>query len=186
MRKTFDLGEVFHYESETYINEPFCYSSLQCFLVLISYGTRSGGGIGDLLPLISYKYDKKFFIWRFIYDLTFGIIIIMIMGNVTFGLIVDTFGALRDNTYKYEEDRENKCFICQLSRDGCLIKNIDYETHIKEEHNLWSYVDFLVYLHLYNANDFTRIEGEVWDKLPERDYGWIPMGQEDVEDEEED
>ena len=186
MRESFDLGEVLHYDSETFINEPYCYSSLQCFLVLINYGTRSGGGIGDVLPIISYRYDVNFFIGRFIYDMTFFIIIIMIMGNVTFGLIVDTFGSLRDDTYKYEEDRKNKCFICQLTRDRCLLKNIDYEEHIKNEHNLWSYVDFLVYLHLYNPNDFNRIEGSVWDKLIERDYGWIPMAEDAGEDEEDD
>ena len=186
MRETFDLGEVFHYDSENYIEEPFCYSSLQCFLILINYGTRSGGGIGDVLPLISYKHDLNFFIGRFIYDLTFFIIIIMIMGNVTFGLIVDTFGALRDETYKYDNDRKNICFICQLSRDGCLLKNIDYEKHIREDHNLWSYVDFLVYLHLYDANNFNRIEGSVWDKLPERDYGWIPISSDAGEEEDDD
>ena len=186
VRKSFDLGEVFHYDSETYINEPYCYSSLQCFLVLINYGTRSGGGIGDVLPIISYRYDVNFFIGRFIYDVSFFIIIIMIMGNVTFGLIVDTFGALRDETYEYENDRKNICFICQLSRDGCLLKNIDYEKHIKNEHNLWSYVNFLVYLHLYNPNDFNRIEGSVWDKLIERDYGWIPMDDNAGDDDEDD
>ena len=186
IRESFDLGEVFHYDSETFINEPYCYSSLQCFLVLINYGTRSGGGIGDVLPIISYRYDVNYFIGRFIYDMTFFIIIIMIMGNVTFGLIVDTFGALRDDTYKYEDDRKNKCFICQLSRDGCLLRNIDYEKHIKYEHNLWSYVDFLIYLHLYNPNDFNRIEGSVWDKLIERDYGWIPMVEDVGEDDEDD
>ena len=107
--------------------------------------------------------------------MTFFIIIIMIMGNVTFGLIVDTFGALRDEAYQYDEDRNNICFICQLSKDGCLRKNIDFEKHIKRDHNLWSYVNFLTYLHLYNANDFNRVEGLVWDKLLEKDYGWLPI-----------
>ena len=175
MRDVFDLGEVMEYESENYINESFCHSSLQCFLVLISYGTRAGGGIGDVLPIISYKYDVKMFIARFIYDMTFFIIIIMIMGNVTFGLIVDTFGALRDETDEYESDRNNICFICQISKDGCLLKNLDYESHIKNDHNLWSYVNFMTYLHLYNANDFNRVEGIVWDRLLEKDYGWLPI-----------
>ena len=120
---SFDLGDIFHYDSETYIKEPFCYSALQCFLVLINYGTRSGGGIGDMIPKISYKHDTKMFVGRFIYDMTFFIIIIMIMGNVTFGLVVDTFGALRDENYQYEKDRKNNCFICQIDRDGCLLKN---------------------------------------------------------------
>ena len=186
MRDVFDLGEVMEYESENNISEPFCHSSLQCFLVLISYGTRAGGGIGDVLPIISFKHDVKMFIGRFIYDMTFFIIIIMIMGNVTFGLIVDTFGALRDETYSYEKDRNNICFICQISRVGCLRENIDYIQHIKRDHNLWSYVDFLTYLHLYNANDFTRNEGYVWDKLIEKDYGWLPIDPKAGNDDEDD
>ena len=186
IREAFDLGEVLHYDSETYIQEPFCTSSLQCFLILINYGTRSGGGIGDVLPLISFKYDYNFFIARFFYDMTFFIIIIMIMGNVTFGLIVDTFGFLRDQTYEYENDRKNRCFICQLDRDGCLLKNINFEEHTKNDHNLWNYVNFLIYLHLYNANDFNRTEGIVWDKLLEKDYGWIPMDENAGKDDDDD
>ena len=104
------------------------------------------------------------------------------MGNVTFGLIVDTFGALRDEYYAYEEDRNNKCYICQLSADGCLLKNIDYDTHIKRDHNIWNYVYFLTYLHLYNANDFNRIEGSVWERLLEKDYGWLPINTDEGED----
>ena len=186
IRKSFDVGEVLEYEPERFINEPYCHSSIQCFLTLISYGTRAGGGIGDALPIVSFKKDINMFIGRFFYDMTFYIFIIMIMGNVTFGLIVDTFGGLRDDTYNYEQDRTNKCFICQISKDMCLLKNIVFDTHIKKNHNLWSYVDFLCYLHLYNANDFTRVEGSVWDKLLNKDYDWLPIIQDEGEDEDED
>ena len=186
MRDAFILDDVLIYKSENYVQEPFCHSSIQCFLVLISYGTRAGGGIGDVLPKISYRHDVQMFFWRFIYDMTFFIIIIMIMGNVTFGLIVDTFGALRDETYEYEKDRTNKCFICQLNIDQCLLKNLDYNTHIKREHNIWNYVYFLAYLHLYNANDFNRVEGSVWDRLLEKDYGWLPINPDAKEDDDDD
>jgi len=173
--KDFDFGDIFEYDTKNFIKEQYCHSSIQCFLVLISYGTRAGGGIGDALPIISFKKSTNMFIARFFYDMAFFILIIMIMGNVTFGLIVDTFGALRDETYKYENDKNNICFICQLSRDGCLLKHIDYETHIKKNHNLWSYIDFLCYLHLYNANDFSRTENIVWEKLLKKDYDWLPI-----------
>ena len=175
IRENFNFGDVYEYKAGKYINEPYCHSSLQCLLVLISYGTRAGGGVGDSLPVVSYKNNMSMFIGRFIYDMTFFIFVIMIMGNVTFGLIVDTFGELRDETYNYENDKNNICFICQLSRDGCLLKNIDFNFHIKHEHNLWNYVYFLIYLHLNNPNDFSRIEGIVWEKLLENDYGWIPI-----------
>ena len=55
------------------------------------------------------------------------------MGNITFGLIVDTFWKLRDDTYSYENDRNSIWFICQLSRDKCVLKNIDFDKHIKKE-----------------------------------------------------
>ena len=172
-REFFVFEDVFEYKSGQYTIEPFCHSSLQCFLILISYGTRGGGVIGNRLP--SFQNDTKLFIGKFVYDITFYILVIMIMGNITFGLIVDSFGELRDDTYNFENDKNNICFICQISRDGCLLKNIDFDSHIKKEHNLWNYVNFLIYLHLNNPNDFSRIEGIVWDKLIEKDFGWVPM-----------
>ena len=184
LRKTIDFGEVLQYQSGQFILEPFCHSSIQCYLVLISYGTRAGGGIGDNLPVVSYKNDTNMFIARFFYDMTFYILVIMIMGNVTFGLIVDSFGGLRDETYNYENDKDNICFICQLSRDGCLLKNIDFDSHINNDHNIWNYVDFLCNLHLYDPNNFSRIEGYVWDKLIENDFGWIPLDTDEAGEEE--
>ena len=175
LRDNFKFEEVLQYQSENFILESFCHSSIQCYLSLINYGTRSGGGIGDVLPVVSYKNDTNMFISRFFFDMTFYILVVMIMGNITFGLIVDSFGALRDETYQYEKDKEDICFICQLSRDGCLFENINFDNHINNEHNIWNYVDFLCYLHLYDSNNFSRIERYVWDKLIEKDYGWIPI-----------
>ena len=175
IRNTFIFEEVFEYESGQYITEVFCHSFLQCYLILISYGTRSGGGIADNLPTPSFKNSTKMFFGRFVLDMSFYILIIMIMGNITFGLIVDSFGKLRDDTDKFENDKNNICFICQIRRDKCLLKNKDFDSHIKNEHNLWNYMNFLIYLHLNNPNDFSRFEGLVWDKLLERDFGWIPV-----------
>ena len=40
--------------------------------------------------------------------------------------IIDTFGELRNKNAENTNDKENICFICQISRDQCLIKNIDF------------------------------------------------------------
>ena len=126
------------------------------------------------------------FIARFFYDMSFFIIVIMIMGNITFGIIVDSFGGLRDETYNYENDKDNKCFICQITRDGCLLKSIDFDSHVHNIHNIWNYVDFLCYLHLYDPNNFTRVEGFVWDKLIEKDFSWIPLDKDFTGEDEDD
>ena len=183
MRDTINFENIIEYQSGQYITEHFCHSSVQCLLIMINYGTRCYSGISEILPMLSTKNNINMYLGRFIYDLTFFIIVTMIMGNVTLGLIVDTFGELRDETYNYENDRNNICFICQLSKDGCLLKNIDFNEHIKKDHNLWNYVYFLIYLHLNNPNDFSRIEGLVWDKLPEKKYTWFPIDNSAGEDE---
>ena len=89
--------------------------------------------------------------------------------------IIDTFGELRDANLENEYDRKNICFICQISNDDCLRKNIDFNKHVSEVHNVWNYVYFLAYLHLNNPNNFNRVENSVWEKLEIQDYGWIPI-----------
>lgn len=54
-------------------------------------GLRSGGG--DWLAMRPWE-DRKF-LWRFLYDQLFFIIVILILMNILFGIIIDTFGDLR-------------------------------------------------------------------------------------------
>ena len=180
MRDAFVFIDIIDYKSKEYIDEPFCHSSIQCFLTLINHGIRAVGL--DIVPVLSYKNDINMFIGKFIYDITFNIFVVMIMGSIPFELIVGTFGELRDEAYNYEYDKKNICFICQISRDGCLLKNIDFDKHIKEEHNLWNYINFLIYLHLNNPNDFSRNEEFVWDKILEKNLGWFPINKDDYDE----
>ena len=53
-----------------------------------------------------------FFI-RFFYDLSFFlIVIIIIIQNLIFGVIIDTFADLRAEKNRKEEMLKNTCFIC--------------------------------------------------------------------------
>ena len=60
------------------------------------------------------------FVLRTMYDLTFFIIVIVIIiQNLIFGVIIDTFAALRAEKNKREEVLKNTCFICgELGRVG--------------------------------------------------------------------
>ena len=171
----FVSDEILESSSGALISEGFCYSSVQCYLYYISLGTRSGGGIGDSISAVSYQKDFKMFIARFFHDMLFFIIVNLILGNVFLGIIIDTFGELRDAQFENEYDRKNICFICQLSSDACLTRNIDFDKHVNEVHNIWNYVYFLAYLHLNNPNNFNRVENSVWEKLEKQDYSWIPI-----------
>ena len=155
--------------------ENFCYSSIQCWMFITNYGVRNGGGVADQLPKDSYKINPKRYLVRFFFDLMFDILIVLIMLNVFFGIIVDAFAELRNKNYEREKDKSSVCFICQITSDECLRRNIDFGEHILKIHNLWNYVYFLTYLHLSNPNDFNRVEGYVWEKLGNQDYSWLPL-----------
>jgi hypothetical protein len=171
----FKMEDILEFSSGETITEHFCTSSLQCFMYILQQGLKAGGGIGEVLPMMSFKEDPGFFVARFFYDMLFFILIIMILFNVFMGIIVDTFAELRDINWSRENDIQNVCFICQLTRDDCLKESIDFSKHVQEEHLLWNYIFFLVHLHINNPNDFNSVENYVWEKLEEQDFGWIPI-----------
>lgn len=49
---------------------------------------------------------------RFFYDNTSNIILCWIMLNIIGGIIIDTFGSLREEEYGKLRDKEDNCFIC--------------------------------------------------------------------------
>jgi inositol 1,4,5-triphosphate receptor type 3 len=142
---------------------------------MIDYGIRSGGGIGDVLPMISYQREPTYFYGKFFYVVIFHIMVILVLGNVFLGIIVDTFADLRDKNQSKEDDKRFKCYICQISRDESLNKKIDFDRHCKVDHNVWNYVYFLTFLHITNPNDFNALQNEVWDCLSQKDISWIPL-----------
>ena len=40
----------------------------------------------------------------------------MMFGNIVSGLMLDAFGSLREEADARASDKENKCFICDISR----------------------------------------------------------------------
>jgi inositol 1,4,5-triphosphate receptor type 3 len=157
------------------VQENFCTSSLQCYLFMIDYGMRSGGGIGDVLPKISYRENSTFFVGHFFYNIIFHIFIILILGNIFLGIIVDTFADLRDKNEAKIEDMENICFICQMSQDQSLKQKIDFKEHVDEDHYVWNYVYFLTHLHIMNQADFNPLQQYVWNCLVQNNISWIPI-----------
>jgi hypothetical protein len=154
------------------VSENTCTSIFQCTLFMINWGVRSGGGIGDVLPRKSYFKNRDSFIGGFVYNLVFHIVIVLILGNIFLGIIVDAFADLRDINYVIENDKMNVCFICQLDRTKA---GVCFDKHITETHDLWLYCFFIVYLKLKNKNDFNCYEYYVWEKMERKELDWFPI-----------
>jgi hypothetical protein len=73
----------------------FCESFLMCYLDMITFGLRLGGGIGDILELPP-THDIGAFVFRQFFDIIFFVTVILLLMNIVIGIIVDSFAELRD------------------------------------------------------------------------------------------
>lgn len=85
----------------------------------------------------------KFEIIRFGYDMIYGIFFGLLFGNIVSGLILDAFAKLREDTDSLKGDKENFCFICNISRDKLEKDGSSLEEHITS-HWLWNYVFYII------------------------------------------
>nr|XP_045591982.1 inositol 1,4,5-trisphosphate receptor-like isoform X4 [Procambarus clarkii] len=152
--------------------EEACSTLLMCIVTTLNHGLRSGGGIGDILRAPSNK--ENLFAPRVIYDLLFFFVIIIIVLNLIFGVIIDTFADLRSEKQNSEEILKNSCFICGLTRSSFDNKAVNFEDHIKHEHNMWHYLYFYVQVNVKDPTEFTGPESYVYTLVKEKDLNWFP------------
>ena len=62
--------------------------------------------------VLTLSFQEPLFVARVIYDLAFFFIVIIIVLNLIFGVIIDTFADLRSEKQNKDEVLKNTCFIC--------------------------------------------------------------------------
>uniref|UniRef100_A0A663F5Z4 Inositol 1,4,5-trisphosphate receptor n=1 Tax=Aquila chrysaetos chrysaetos TaxID=223781 RepID=A0A663F5Z4_AQUCH len=159
-------------ETDTDQWERACDTLLMCIVTVLNHGLRNGGGVGDILRKPSK--DESLFPARVVYDLLFFFIVIIIVLNLIFGVIIDTFADLRSEKQKKEEILKTTCFICGLERDKFDNKTVSFEEHIKYEHNMWNYLYFIVLVRVKNKTDYTGPESYVAQMIKNKNLDWFP------------
>uniref|UniRef100_A0A7N4PCW2 Inositol 1,4,5-trisphosphate receptor n=1 Tax=Sarcophilus harrisii TaxID=9305 RepID=A0A7N4PCW2_SARHA len=152
--------------------ERTCDTLLMCIVTVLNQGLRNGGGVGDVLRKPSK--DEPLFAARVVYDLLFYFIVIIIVLNLIFGVIIDTFADLRSEKQKKEEILKTTCFICGLERDKFDNKTVSFEEHIKSEHNMWHYLYFIVLVKVKDPTEYTGPESYVAQMIAEKNLDWFP------------
>ncbi|XP_035906343.1 inositol 1,4,5-trisphosphate receptor isoform X1 [Anopheles stephensi] len=154
------------------MKERGCDSMIMCIITTLNQGLRNGGGIGDILRAPSRK--ETLFVPRVIYDLLFFFIVIIIVLNLIFGVIIDTFADLRSEKQQKELILKNTCFICGLNRSAFDNKTVSFEEHIKNEHNMWHYLYFIVLVKVKDPTEFTGPESYVHAMVKANIQDWFP------------
>ena len=111
---------------------------------------------------------------RVVYDMLFFFVVIVIVLNLIFGVIIDTFADLRSEKQQNEKILKNTCFICGLGRGEFDNKAVSFEDHIHHEHNLWHYLYFLVLVRVKDPTEFTGPESYVSSMVCDKNLEWFP------------
>jgi hypothetical protein len=154
--------------------ESQCQSMWQCFLTTLNVGLRQGGGVADMMVKVPYEELSKYYT-MFVFSLTFFIVVTIILLNIIFGIIIDTFAQLRDQKNFIEEDMHTKCFICNIDRYTFDRNSYGFEKHIAEDHNVWQYLYFLVHLQEKDSTEYNGTESYCHKMIAIEDISWIPL-----------
>ena len=159
--------------SET-VSENYCTNMIECLLTSLNYGIRSDGGIHEHMNYAIYKKDNKHYVYRFFYDNLYFLILLLILLTLFFGIIIDTFGQLREFSFKLEEDKKNVCFICGINRGTLEKEGKTFEDHIDFNHNIWEYVAYMIGLKEVDIHETNSINSFVIECIEKKSIEWFP------------
>jgi hypothetical protein len=127
-----------------------CHSVVSCFF-LIFYLAVPAGSMGEVLDNINNRSENgSQYMARVLFDLSFFVWVGVLLFNIITGLMVDGFGALREEDSIRLDILENQCFVCGFTRSGYddvpNFRGPTFDFHKAEEHEFWNYVNFYVHL----------------------------------------
>lgn len=122
-----------------------------------------------------YNQDSKFGL-KVLFDLSFFIVINTIIMNIVAGIIIDTFGEMRDQLYERQEKLSNTCLICQNIRSSIEEIGVNFKVHVSKDHDLWLYLEFMKYIKVKRRVDYTADEVAIYSDLENKTIDWMPQG----------
>lgn len=152
-----------------------CTSLIECFIFHFKDGIMNGGGIGDVLSEKSWGKDLKNYFQRWFFDFFFFLICILLLLNMINGIIVNAFVDIRKKDEEYEYESKEKCFICSLTKNDFQIKNISFKNHILNEHQVKSYVHYLIYLKFTQDADLDEDNLYIKNAINEKNFSVFPF-----------
>lgn len=164
--------ESFHNDDETDADDYHCDSLSRCFVYGVTAGLRQGGGLADIMQPLSW--DEPYATLRIVFDTFFFAFVIIVLLNIVFGIIIDTFADLRTGKKRIEEDMRNRCFICGIESAQFDRQADGFESHIKNDHYMWNYVFFIHHLRRKSPDEYTGQESYVHSMMEKGDLSFFP------------
>ena len=154
-----------------------CENVFSCATFLFYQGISESGNMKSFMLPNDPRYPA--YLPRIFFESTYFVWVGIILLNVITGLMVDTFGSIREEKNQRSEVLSTSCFVCGLSRDayedlGLKPGSPTFEAHINVDHNLWAYVSYLAYLNAKDPAELNGIESFVMGQVHDANLDWIP------------
>jgi len=142
-----------------------CETLLVCLVAHLDYGNRSAPVWHD--PYLS---------WIMLsFDYLYNLFVILILAAIISGIIIDAFSSMRAELNERTADQMNFCFICYINRSTMERQMVKFEKHIFQEHYMWSYCRFLMYLSESEDSELNGPESFVKGLVTAGDYIFYPI-----------
>jgi hypothetical protein len=115
---------------------------------------------------------------RNVLDLLYFLIVLVILLNIIFGIIIDTFSELRQQKLERNDKTVNYCFICgktKLDFDRESEQPNGFKRHIRDDHYMWNYLRFIIFLAEQDQDDDDGLELFVRHCIDNKIFTWFPM-----------
>ena len=83
---------------------------------------------------------------KMLFELAFSVLMVIVLLQMVFGIIIDTFGSLREEQSLIDSRKRNFCFMCGIEKRRFEMEalksrhsNKGFAEHIAKEHNIWDY-----------------------------------------------
>jgi hypothetical protein len=128
-------------------------------------------------PQWSTTVHESTFGWSVLYDVVHQVLIILVLVAILTAQIIDSFTAMREANDKIGKDLSSKCFVCGISANTFDTHGDGFRRHCKQDHNLWSYANFFIYLKEKEKTEFSGQEDFVYRAIQRNDLSLFPRGQ---------
>ncbi|RLN58651.1 hypothetical protein BBJ28_00017989 [Nothophytophthora sp. Chile5] len=151
-----------------------CQRLFQCFLVSLDQGLKSDGGLGSFLREIPLGTNAHSY-GRLAFDVLFNILLVVLLLNLVFGVIIDTFASLRTDDQEKTLDMKSRCFICSIdaySFDRATKRG--FHDHVSRDHNMWHYLYLFVHIRKKRITDYNGLELFLAMRMAKKDVSFFP------------
>ena len=116
----------------------------------------------------------------FMLSFSYFMFVVLILGAVISGIIIDAFGEKRDERSSMEEDIKDVDFVSGLERAEFESIQLDFDAIRYHQHHIENYLYYAIHLHEKDSTDFTGQESYVSELMLDMDPGFFPTGRSSV------